>query len=343
MLNQNRKIENLRKMFLAVSKDLNSVVQKLNQRLNEIKDKETAMETLEVYAPLANRLGMGKIKAQLEDLTFPLVFPKEYKIVKGLFSNKYGEKEKELVKIKCKIGEELKINNINNFEIDSRVKHLYSLFKKLQRPDINMNIDLVYDLIALRIIVDNVEDCYKAMAVIHKTWKPMPEKFRDYIAAPKSNGYQSIHTAIWTEKEKVVEIQIRTREMHEHAEYGIAAHWVYDETGKPKNAGKSDKHLAWAKNLENLVFCFTPAGDVIDLPQGATALDFAYAVHTDIGNQAMGALVNNKFVSLDTPLKNSDVIEIKIQKNKKPSADWLNFVKTPLAHKQIRAALRERR
>lgn len=205
-----------------------------------------------------------------------------------------------------------------------------------------MNIDLVYDLIALRIIVDNIEDCYKAMAVIHKTWKPMPEKFKDYIAIPKLNGYQSIHTSVLTEKNKIIEIQIRTREMHEHAERGVAAHWVYDEIGKIKNTPKSDKYLSWAKNLENLVFCFTPAGDVIDLPQGATALDFAYSVHTEIGNRATGALVNNKFVSLATPLKNSDVVEIKTQKNKKPSPGWLKQVKTPLAKKHIRAALKNR-
>lgn len=341
MFDEKRKIENLRKMFLAVSKDPNSVVQKLTQRIHEIKDKETAMETLAIYAPLANRLGMGEIKGKLEDLAFPFVYPQEYKMVKNLFENKYGEKEKELIKIKYQLAEELKDNGINNFEIDSRVKHLYSLFKKLQRPNINMNIDLVYDLIALRIIVDNIENCYRVMGIIHKTWKPITERFKDFIAVPKLNGYQSIHTAVFTEKKKIVEIQIRTKEMHEHAEYGVAAHWIYDETGKPKNPEKSDMHLYWAKNLQNRVFCFTPAGDVIDLPQGATALDFAYAVHTEIGNHAMGALVNNKFVSLDSVLKNSDVVEIKTQKNKKPSTGWLEQVKTSLARKQIKLSLKK--
>lgn len=342
MLNKKQKTENLRKMFLAVSKDLNSVVQKLTRRVHEIKDKETAIETLEVYAPLANRLGMRKIKAELEDLAFPFVYPHEYKIVKNMFKNKYGEKEKELIKIKYRLTEELKNNGLKNFEISSRVKHLYSLFKKLQRPDINMNIDLVYDLIALRIIVGDVEDCYKVMAVIHKTWKPIAEKFKDYIAVPKTNGYQSIHTAVFTEKGKIVEMQIRTKEMHEHAERGVAAHWTYDEAGKPAKIQKSDKHLSWTKNLQNRVFCFTPAGDVIDLLQGATSLDFAYTVHTEIGNHAVGALVNNKFVSLDTVLKNGDVIEIKTQKNKWPSPGWLKQVKTPLARKQIKSYLKKK-
>jgi len=341
MLDENRKIENLRKMFLAVSKDLNSVVQKLAQRVHEIKDKETAMETLDIYAPLANRLGMGEIKTQLEDLAFPFVYPQEYKTVKNLFKNKYGEKEKEIIKIKYQLTEELKNNGIKDFEINSRVKHLYSLFKKLQRPDINMNIDLVNDLIALRIIVDNIEDCYRVMGIIHKTWKPLSEKFKDFIAIPKPNNYQSIHTTIFTEKEKIVEIQIRTKEMHEYAEHGVAAHWVYDETGKPKNAGKSYKHFSWAKDLQNRVFCFTPKGDVIDLPEGATAIDFAYAIHAEIGNQAIGTTINNKFVSLNSVLRNGDIVEIKTQKSKKPSLEWLKHAKTSLARKQIKLSLKK--
>ena len=341
MLDENRKIENLRKMFLVVSKDLNSVVQKLTQRVNEIKNKEIAIETLDVYAPLANRLGMGEIKAKLEDLAFPFVYPEEYKIVKNLFKNKYGEKEKELIKIKHRLAEELKNNGIKDFEINSRVKHLYSLFKKLQKPEKNMNIDLVYDLIALRIIIDNIEDCYKVMGIIHKIWKPITEKFKDFIAIPKPNGYQSIHTSVLTEKEKIVEIQIRTKEMHEQAEHGVAAHWIYDETGKPRNAKKSDKYLSWAKNLQNRVFCFTPKGDVIDLPEGATAIDFAYAIHAEIGNQAIGTTINNKFVSLNSVLQNGDIVEIKTQKNKKPSIEWLKHAKTSLARKQIKLSLKK--
>jgi len=336
------KIENLRKMFLAVAEDPKAVVNKLLARINEIKDKESAQETLDIYAPLANRLGMGEIKGQLEDLAFPFIYPQEYKETKELLKNKYEQKEKDLVKIKYKLTEELKNNGLKNFQINSRIKHLYSLFKKLQRPKINKDINLIYDLVALRIIVDTVEECYKVLGIIHNIWKPLPGKIKDFIAVPKLNGYQSLHTTVFTGKEKIIEIQIRTQEMHEQAEHGVAAHWVYDEMGKLKNIQKSNKYLSWANNLENRVFCFTPAGDIIDLPQDATALDFAYAIHGEIGNHAVGAIVNNKFVSLDSVLKNNDIVEIKTQKNKWPSRDWLKYAKTSLARKQIKSALKKK-
>lgn len=335
--NPEKKIENLRKMFLVLTKDTEAVVAKLTARIDEIKDKESGQETLDIYAPVASRLGMGELKARLEDLAFPLVYPREYKKTKEMLKNKYEQKEKDLIKIKHQLIEELKNNGLENFEISSRLKHLYSLFKKLLKPQINNNINLIHDLIAIRVIVKTIEDCYRVLGIIHKMWKPVPGKISDYIAVPKPNGYQSLHTAVFTDKNKIVEIQIRTREMHERAEHGVAAHWVYDEMGKPTKAPKSDKYLLWANNLQNKVFCFTPAGDVIDLPQGATALDFAYAVHTEIGSHAIGALVNNKFVSLETVLKSGDLVEIKTQKNKWPSQGWLKQVKTPLAKKQIRA------
>jgi len=370
---EKEKIENLRKMFLAMARDIRVIVIKLADRLHNMqtleyvpreKQKRIALETLELYAPLANRLGMGEIKGQLEDLAFPFVYPQEYKETKELLNNKYQQKETDLAKIKYKLIEELKKNGMKNFLINSRIKHLYSLFKKLRKPEINKDIDLVYDLIAFRIIVDTVEECYKVLGIIHNMWKPLPGRIKDYIAVSKPNGYQSLHTTVFAENGKITEIQIRTKEMHEEAEYGIAGHWVYDETGKGKKAWKLPPRLSWVNQLiewqkkvsksrdfletlrfdffQNRVFCFTPRGDVIDLPEGATALDFAYAVHTEIGNHAIGAMVNNKFVSLDSILKNSDIVEIKTQKNKRPSRGWLKHTKTSLAKKEIKSALKKR-
>jgi len=370
---EKEKVENLRKMFFAMAKDIRVILIKLSDRLHNMKtleyvpkekQKRIATETLEVYAPIANRLGMGEIKGQLEDLAFPYVYPEDYKNTIELIKNKYFQKEKDLIKIKYKLSEKLKENGLKDFRIDSRVKHLYSLFKKLKRPEINMNINQIYDLIALRVIVKNLEDCYRALGVIHKTWRPLPQRIKDYIAMPKPNGYKSLHTTVFADNGNITEIQIRTEEMHEEAEYGIAAHWVYDESGKPKTGGKLQSQLTWVNQLiewqkdvhkskdflealridffHDRVFCFTPKGDVIDLPEGATAIDFAYAVHADIGNHAMGAIINNKFVSLETVLKNGDVVEIKTQKNKKPSPEWLNHTKTSLAKKQIRSFLRKK-
>ncbi|MBU2109930.1 RelA/SpoT family protein [Patescibacteria group bacterium] len=365
-------IENLRKMFLAMAKDIRVILIRLADRVHnmktlqyvpEEKQKRIALETLEIYAPLANRLGMGKFKGQLEDLAFQYVYPEEYKKIKEMIKGKYEEKEKDLIKVKYGIEKELRENDIKYFHIDSRVKHLYSLFKKLQRPEINMNIDIVYDLIALRIIVKTIEDCYKVLGIIHKMWKPIPGKIKDYIATPKPNGYQSLHTTVFATGGKITEIQIRTEQMHEEAEYGIAAHWAYAESGKPREGGRFNPRLSWVNQLiewqkgtkaskdfletlridffKDRVFCFTPKGDVIDLPEGATTIDFAYSIHSDIGNHASGAIVNNKFVSLDTVMKNGDIIEIQTQKNKKPSAEWLERAKTSLAKKQIRAAMKE--
>ena len=227
-----------------------------------------------------------------------------------------------------------------------------------------MNMDRIYDLIAIRIVVKNIEECYKILGIIHKLWRPLPGRIKDYIATPKPNGYQSLHTTVFATDGLITEIQIRTDKMHEEAEHGIAAHWAYAESGKPDEGGKFHPHLAWVKQLigwqkdlpaqagasnpkdfletlridffKDRVFCFTPVGDVIDLPEGSTAIDFAYAVHSDIGNSANGAVINHKFVSLETALKNGDIVEIKTQKNKKPSAEWLNHAKTTFAKKQIK-------
>ncbi|MBU3925542.1 RelA/SpoT family protein [Patescibacteria group bacterium] len=368
------KTENLRKMFLAMAKDIRVIFIRLADRMHNMqtlqfipkeKQRRIAEETLEIYAPIANRLGIGEFKGQLQDLAFPYIYPEEYKKVKEMLKGRYEQKEHELIKTKYELEKEIKKNGINDFSVDSRIKHLYSLFQKFQRPEINMDIENIYDLIALRIIVKNVEDCYKVLGIIHNMWKPLPGKIKDYIATSKPNGYQSLHTTIFAIDGAITEIQIRTKKMHEEAEYGIAAHWAYTESNKPRTGGVVNPRMSWVNQLvdwqksiaqgqtqdfletlkldffKDRVFCFTPKGDVIDLPEGATAIDFAYAIHSDIGNSASAAKVNNKFVSLDTILKNGDIVEIQTQKNKKPSAEWLERAKTSLAKKQIRSARRE--
>lgn len=375
-----QQVENLRKMFMAMAKDIRVVLIKIADRLHNMKtlryvpqhkQKRIALETMEIYAPLANRLGMGKFKGKLEDLSFEYIYPEEFKKMGILLKGKYEQKEKELEKVKHELMEELKKNNIENFKIDSRVKHIYSLYKKLQRPEYDMDINKIYDLIALRIVCQTIEDCYKTLGIIHKLWRPLPGKIKDYIALPKPNGYQSLHTTIFATDGKITEIQIRTQKMHEEAEYGIAAHWTYAESGKPKTGGVLNPKLSWVKQLidwqkdmsitqdndpktkdfletlkidffKDRVFCFTPKGDIIDLPEGGTAIDFAYAIHTDIGNCATGAMVNNKFTALNSILKNGDIVEIQTQKNKKPSMEWLEHTKTSFAKKQIKSSLKRR-
>ncbi len=367
-----REVENLRKLFLAMATDIRVVLIRLADRLHNMKtlsfvppakQKRIALETLEIYAPLANRLGIGEFKGQLEDLSFPYIYPEEYKKVKSLLTEESDHKEKALLDFKNELEKELRENGVTDFLLSSRFKHLYSLFKKLNRTEINMNLDQVYDLIALRVIVKNVEDCYRVLGIIHKKWTPLPDRIKDYIAVPKLSGYQSLHTTIFISKGDIAEVQIRTEQMHKEAEHGIAAHWAYSESGKPKEGAKVNPRLAWVNQLiewqknttkpqdfietlkidffKDRVFCFTPRGDVIDLPEDATAVDFAYAVHSDIGNGAVGAKVNHKFVALDTILKNGDIVEIVTQKNKKPSQEWARFAKTSFAKKQIKKSAQE--
>ncbi|HDO23606.1 MAG TPA: bifunctional (p)ppGpp synthetase/guanosine-3',5'-bis(diphosphate) 3'-pyrophosphohydrolase [bacterium] len=374
-----REVENLRKMFLAMAKDIRVILIKLADRLHNMKtleyipkekQKRISLETLEIYAPLANRLGIGKLKGQLEDLAFIYIHPEGHEKIIKIIKGKYEEKEKYLEKVKQELGEELKRNGLENFKIDSRIKHIYSLFKKLKRPDVDMNINKVYDLIALRIVVETIEECYKILGIIHKMWRPLPSKIKDYIAVPKPNGYQSLHTTVFAADGEITEIQIRTKKMHEEAEHGIAAHWAYAESGKPKEGGKINPGIAWVNQLvdwqkefsenkketlktkdfletlridffKDRVFCFTPKGDVIDLPEGATVIDFAYAVHSEIGNSSTGAMVNGKFVSVGTILNNGDIVQIQTQKNKKPSTEWLKHAKTSLARKQIKTSAKK--
>ncbi|MCR4342992.1 MAG: RelA/SpoT family protein [Patescibacteria group bacterium] len=364
-----RHVENLRKLFLAMARDIRVILIKLADRLHnmrtlqyvrEEKRKRIALDTFEIYVPLANRLGMGYFKGELEDLVFPYLHPEQYKIVKKISREKIKESEKHLLKVKHTIETELAKDSVKPLSINKRVKRLWSLYKKLK--DNEMQIERVYDLAAMRIIVENVEDCYRVLGIIHKIWKPLPGRIKDYIALPKLNGYQSLHTTVFTDKGKIVEIQIRTAKMHKEAEYGIAAHWAYKEN-VAKKSWVSNPKLAWVNQLldwqkdvsnpedflENLridffedrVFTFTPKGDVIDLPKGSTVIDFAYAIHSAIGNKASGAKINEKFSSLDTILNNGDIVEVQTIKDKKPNIVWLKNAKTTLAKKQIKLSLKK--
>jgi len=363
-----RNVENLRKFFVSVAKDLRVLVIKLADRLHNIetlesvrpdKQRRIALETLEIYAPLANRLSMGRLKGRLEDGAFKFAYPKEYEEVKKLLLEKKDAEEKYLFEVKDKLEQRIKESNIKGAKIDYRQKHLYSLWKKLQKND--MDINKIYDIIALRVMVNSVADCYHVLGLIHGEWTPVPNRIKDYIATPKANGYQSLHTTIFTGTGGIAEIQIRTYEMHEKAENGIAAHFIYKEKNKDEN--KIPKHLEWVQQLHDLnqiqddpekflksikmdffnnrVFVFTPKGDVIDLPEDSSVIDFAYAIHTDIGNHAQGSKVNGKNSALNTKLKNNDIIEIQTNKKAKPSSKWLDHAKTSLARKQINNYLKE--
>ena len=362
-LKEENQVENLRKMFIAMAKDIRVVLIKLADRwhnmetlsaLDQEKQKQVALETLQIYAPLAHRLGMGEVKGILEDLAFPYAYPEEYQKLSALALPRYEERKKYAETLEKKVKKLLQQHKIQG-TVHSRAKHFYSLYKKLQKY--NMEINKIYDLIALRIIVPDIANCYKVLGLLHKNWKPLPGKIKDYIAIPKPNGYQSLHTTVFCEEGKIVEFQIRTFKMHQRAEYGIAAHWHYTEQGKQSTL--MDKKLLWVKELanwqnrfqnqkdflENLkidifnnrIFVFTPKGDVIDLPEGATPVDFAYQIHSEIGNHCYGAKVNEKMVALDFALKNGDIVEIITQKNAKPKLDWLKFVRTAKAKERIKS------
>lgn len=362
------KVENMRKMFLAMAEDIRVVLIKLADRLHNMKTLEflapekqqrIALETREIYAPLAHRLGMGEIKGQLEDLAFKYLEPEEYSWLAKNVDEKYRELEKYIEKIKPLVDEELKKENINPTDISARVKHYWSLYKKLLKYD--MNFEKIYDLMAVRIVLNTIEECYGTLGIIHKLWKPVPGKIKDYIALPKPNGYQSLHTTVFCIDGKITEFQIRTAKMHEEAENGIAAHWLYAESGKPKEGTKNK--LEWVSQLrdwqnemsgsqefmeslkidffKSRIFALTPKGDAIDLPEGATPIDFAYHIHSDIGNRCSGAKVNGKMVPLSHMLSNGDIVEIQTQKKQRPSRAWLEFAKTSIAKNRIRHSLKK--
>jgi guanosine-3',5'-bis(diphosphate) 3'-pyrophosphohydrolase len=371
-----RHVESLRKLFIATAQDMRVLVIKLADRLHNVqtlgghdrkdKQKRIALETLEIYSPLADRLGMGKLKGELEDEAFPYVYPEEYKKVKELLKERRQANEKYLLKFHRSLQKELAHHGMKTAHIDYRVKRLFSLYKKLERA--KGDIEKIYDITALRIIVPTVEDCYKALGIIHGSWRPLPGRIKDYIALPKPNGYQSIHTTVFTGDGGIVEIQIRTEEMHKEAEYGIASHLAY-KGGLGKKQRKKGDHLPknvlwiqqlieWQKHvsetgefLEHLkmdffrdrVFVFTPKGDVIDLPEESTPIDFAYAIHSDIGDHIAGVKINGKMASLDTKLKNGDIIEVITKKGSHPTSKWLEYAKTTLARRNIRSVIQNSR
>ncbi len=357
-----RYIENLRKMFVAMAEDVRVMIIKFADRIHNLqtlgalppqKSYRIALESLEIYAPIAGRLGMEEIKGELEDLSFQYVYPKEYQRIKQMRDEKIKGKEEYYQQLQSFAEQELEKAGIPVTTILGRNKRLYSFYQKLQRK--NNEINKVYDLIAIRIIVPTIADCYAALGILHKLWKPMQGRIKDYISQPKPNGYRSLHTTVFADDGQIVEFQIRTKEMDEEANFGIAAHWYYDEKGvhRPK------REIVWAKELADIqkdvlnklsdleeikidflqtrIFVFTPKGDVIDLPEQATAVDFAYHIHTEIGNKCSGAVVNDKMVSLNTELKNGDVVDIITDKNRKgPNEDWLEFVKTHTAKNHIK-------
>jgi guanosine-3',5'-bis(diphosphate) 3'-pyrophosphohydrolase len=357
-------LEAFRRMILAMAKDVRVILIKLADRLDNLEtlsglspDRQIryASEILEIYAPIASRLGIGQIKGKMEDLAFPFVYPEEFKWVKELVGSKIRDREEFVEKVKRTLLSELGNAGVKVIDADSRVKHLYSLYTKLQRKD--KDLSRVNDLVALRIVVPTVTDCYTTLGIIHKLWRPVPGSFDDYIANPKPNGYRSLHTDVFAMNDQIVEIQIRTPEMHQEAEFGVVAHWHYEtvKSEESKRAAGIPKHkLVWIQALskalqsgeelsslkldffKDRIFVFTPQGDVIDLPEGATAVDFAYAVHSDVGNRCMGAKVNGKIIELHEPLQSGAVVEILTGPKAKPSRDWLNFAKTSHAREQIR-------
>ncbi|MFH1564440.1 MAG: RelA/SpoT family protein [bacterium] len=366
-----RYIENLRKMFVAVAADIRVILIKFADRIHNLqtlyalpRDKQLriASEVMQIYAPIANRLGMWELKGQMEDEAFKYLHPKEYAKIKDIIDPYYQKSVDILEEIRTKIGEISKKNNIEIKIIQGRAKHLYKIYKKLQKHDNDIN--KIYDLIANRIIVNSISDCYAVLGLIHEQWKPLKGRIKDYISQPKPNGYQSLHTTVFGPGGRPIEFQIRTKEMHEEAEYGIAAHWHYDETFHSEEGTKlSNKKLSWVKELtkwkknlddnkhfledlkldvfQNRIFVFTPKGDIIDLAEESTPVDFAYHIHTEIGNGCVGAMINNHMASLDTKLKSGDMVEIIVDKHrKKPSRDWLKFVKSNVAKNHIKQATR---
>ena len=365
-----RHTESLRKLFVAMAEDIRVIIIKLADRLHNVrtlehvredKRKRIALETIEIYAPIANRLGIWRIKGMLEDASFPHAYPEEYKTVVKLRKTKGKESLKRIEKYSRSLQKSLAEHNLRHAQIDYRIKYLYGLYKKLQKKD--MDIDQIYDLLAMRIIVDTIPECYQVLGVVHSLSHPLPGRLHDYISRPKPNGYQSIHTDVFTSDGNVAEIQIRTHKMHQEAQFGVASHIVYEESGKPATGGKMKKQFDWITNLiewqKNVsgseefltslktdffgdqIFIFTPKGDVIDLPEGATALDFAYAIHSDIGNQAHAAYINDKYSSLDTPLKNKQIVKIDTKKTSHPTSKWLEYCHTTLAKRHIKSYLQK--
>ncbi len=354
--------ENLKKMFLAMASDLRVVFIKFCDRLHNLrtldslpedKQRRVAQETLEIYVPIVGLLGIGRLKWQMEDICFKYLYPDKFHELEYKYEvERKVERNQFFQKLKTILTPKLNEANIN-YEIEARLKHLYSIHNKMQKKDRLFN--EIYDVFGLRLIVNTVDECYKALGIIHTIWKPKPNRFKDYIAVPKPNGYRSLHTTIFGPEGKIVEFQIRTKEMHEESIYGLAAHWYY----KSKKAKSNYQQPLWVKEINDIqkeitttsefvkkiklnifrdrIFIFSPKGDVFELPEKSTPIDFAYHVHTNIGNKAAGVIINDKLGKLDQELKNGDLVEIIVEKNRQhPNKDWLKFVKTHRAKNSIK-------
>ncbi|MBQ2611042.1 bifunctional (p)ppGpp synthetase/guanosine-3',5'-bis(diphosphate) 3'-pyrophosphohydrolase [bacterium] len=361
---EERQAENFRRLFIAMANDVRIIFLKLADRLHNMrtlnfmiasKQQKIAQETLDIFAPLANRLGIGKMKAELEDLSLRYLEPEKYFEIAQLVSQTKTERETTVKLLIDKIKESVDKAGINA-QITGRAKHYYSIYSKMKR--LNIAFHELYDITAVRVIVDTEKECYEVLGLIHSQFKPIPGRFKDYIAMPKGNMYQSLHTSVIGPKSKPLEVQIRTWEMHEVAEYGIAAHWRYKEKGSQKADNPTDIQFSWMRKMveydkavssaedyvnsvkldlfSDQVFAFTPNGDVLDLPKDATPVDFAYRIHSDVGNRTTGALINGRIAQLDTKLHNGDIVEILTKKTPAPRLDWLNFVVTKQAASKIK-------
>ncbi len=360
-----RHAESLRKFFVAMASDFRVLMIKLADRLHNLqtlefvnpeKQRRIALESIEIYAPLAHRLGIGKLKGELEDAAFPYAYPKEYAEIETFLNEKKTVSEQNISAVQSSLERELTRQHIHTIKMSHRIKHKYSLWKKLQRY--KHDPDKIYDIMALRVILPNIEDCYRTLGLVHMLWKPVPDRIKDYIALPKLNGYQSLHTTIFTGDGGIVEIQIRTPEMHGIAEYGIASHFAYKEFESNDKTNQKTGKYAWVDEFRELsrivnesgqfmqnlrmdffkdrIFVFTPKGDVIDLPDGACPIDFGYAVHSDIGNHISAAKVNGKMVPITSSLHVNDIVEIVTKSDAHPTSKWLDCAKTTVARKHIR-------
>jgi GTP pyrophosphokinase len=356
------KAETIRKMLFAMINDVNVMVIKLADKMHNMetlnflafdKRKRIAFETLEMYAPLAGKIGMHFIKDRLEDLALKWIYPDVYETINNYFLRTEKDRDRTVTLIKRKLSEKLEENKIP-FTIKARTKHYYSIYKKMKKY--NKHIDEIFDLNGVRVITDNLTNCYQIFGIIHSLWQPIPSRFRDFIANPKKNGYRSLHTTVIFEKRKAVEIQIRTEEMNEFNEYGVAAHWYYKKGHKP-----SLEQLKWLSKLKEVhkeelspkeyyktlrddilkdeIYVFTPKGDTVELPKDSTPVDFAYKIHTEVGHRCKGAIVNGMISPLNRPLKNGMVIEVITGKVSNPKRSWLSFVRTSHARKKIRSWL----
>jgi len=365
--------DNLTKLLIAVGQDVRVIIIKLADRLHNMqtlqhlsreKQLKIARETLEVFAPLADRLNMGRVRVQLEELAFSYLEPKEFKRLQRVMKDRLGKSHRKLARVRHDVDKKLTEESIDH-QMDGRIKSVYSLYKKLQKVD---SIDDIYDLIALRIIVEDAETCYRVLGIIHAMYRPMVNRIKDYIARPKPNGYQSLHTTIITENEQIVEFQIRTATMHDYAERGLAASFHYNEQKltdayRKGHIAAMPADLAWISQLQevaaqvsegkdadlerlkvdlfgNRIFVYSPKGDLYDMPDGAFPLDYAYRIHSDIGRQAAGFRVNGKMVAFDRTLQHGDVVEVITKRNAQPRPDWLELVITRHARDKLRAQLK---